>query len=122
MNRSDFNQYFSETGLGRSLECLALSLLFRSLGEGFDVHAVLEGQRCEGLAKFVEANMFAPRDGQDLLVGVPERVRVVHRPRLWGREQIRAVRTFLTTQDWTLRRESVLILFYFVLFYYPSIW
>ena len=70
----------------------------------------------------MEANMFDPRGGQDLLVGVPERVRVVHRSHLWGWEQIRAVRMFLTTQDWLLRRESVLYLFYFVLFYYPSIW
>lgn len=43
-----------------------------------DIHAVLEGQRGKGVSEVVKPDVFRADGLQDLLMGVPEGVRVEH--------------------------------------------
>lgn len=56
------------------------------------------------MPEVVEADMLDSCRHQDLLVGVPEGVRVVHRPRLGRGEHIRVVRVLLVLQDQQIHR------------------
>lgn len=63
---------------------------------------------CPGLDIWVpevmEADMLYPCRRQDLLVGMPEGVRVIHRPRLGRGEHIRVVRVLFVLQDQQIHR------------------
>ena len=56
------------------------------------------------MSEVVEADVFDPSRRQDLLVGVPEGIRVVHRPRFGRGEHIRVVRVLLMLQDKQIHR------------------
>ena len=57
-------------------------------GQGLHIHSVLERQRCEGMPEIVEPNMFRTNGFQDLLMGVPEGIRIEHSSRLGRREHV----------------------------------
>ena len=49
---------------------------------GLDVHSVLQGQRCEGVAQVMESDVLRADGLQNFIVGSPEGVRVIHGGRL----------------------------------------
>lgn len=65
-------------GVGVGAEGKARVVVSQRTGQRLDVHAVLEGQRGEGVSEVMKAYVL-PADGlQDLLMGVAEGVRVEH--------------------------------------------
>ena len=79
-------------GVGVGVQREARAVVAQRVGEGLHIHSILEGQRGEGMSEVMKPNVFDARSGQNLFVSVPERVRVVHCPRLRRGEHIRAVR------------------------------
>ena len=76
-------------GVGAEREaCIVVS---QCAGQRLDVHAVFKGQRGEGVSEVVEAYVFRADGLQDLLMGVPEGVRVEHGAGLGRYEQVGAV-------------------------------
>ena len=65
-------------GVGVGAESEARVVVSQRAGQRLDVHAVLEGQRGEGVSEVVEAYVLRADGLQDLLMGVPEGVRVEH--------------------------------------------
>ena len=59
---------------------------------GFDVHSVLQCQRCEGMSEIMKADMLQSRVLEDFLMKVYHRVWVVHFSCSAGREHPRIVR------------------------------
>ena len=86
-------------GVGVGIQGEARAVMAQGVGQGFHIHAILQRQRGERMSKVVEADMFDPCRRQDLLVGVPEGVRIVHRPRLGRGEHIRIVWVLFVFQD-----------------------
>ena len=60
-------------------------------GQRFDVHAVFEGQCGEGVSEVVKSDVFRADGLQDLLMGVPEGVRVEHGAGLGRHKQVGTV-------------------------------
>ena len=65
-------------GVGVGTEREARVVVSQRTGQRFDIHAVLERQRGEGVSEVVEAYVLRADSLQDLLMGVPEGVRVEH--------------------------------------------
>ena len=58
-------------------------------GQRFDVHTVLEGQRGEVVSEVVKPDVLRADGLQDLLMGVPEGVRIEHGAGLGGHLSIK---------------------------------
>ena len=64
--------------VGVGAEGKARVVVAQRTGQRLDVHAVLEGQRGEGVSEVVKPDVLRTDGLQDLLMGVPEGVRVKH--------------------------------------------
>lgn len=78
-------------GVGVGAEGKARVVVAQRTGQRFDIHAVLERQRGEGVSEVVKPDVLRTDCLQDLLMGVPEGVRVEHGAGLGRYEQVRAV-------------------------------
>ena len=65
-------------GVGVGAEGKARVIVAQCAGQRLDVHAVLEGQRGEGVSEVVKPDVLRTNGFQYLVVGVPEGVRVEH--------------------------------------------
>ena len=65
-------------GVGVGAEREASVVMPQRSGQRLDIHAVLEGQRGEGVSEVVKPDVLRADGLQDLLMGVPEGVRVKH--------------------------------------------
>lgn len=65
-------------GVGVGAEGKARVIVSQCAGQRLAVHAVLEGQRGEGVSEVVKPDVFRADGLQDLLMGVAEGVRVEH--------------------------------------------
>ena len=65
-------------GVGVGAESEARVIVSQCAGQRFDVHTVLEGQRGEGVSEVVKPDVLRADGLQDLLMGVPEGVRIEH--------------------------------------------
>ena len=63
-------------GVGVGAEGKARVVVSQRTGQRLDVHAVLEGQRGEGVSEVMKAYVLRADGLQDLLIGVAEGVRV----------------------------------------------
>ena len=68
----------SRRGVSVGAEGKAHVVVSQCAGQRLDVHAVLEGQRGEGVSEVVKPDVFRADGLQDLLMGVAEGVRVEH--------------------------------------------
>ena len=59
----------------------ARAVVPKSAGQGFHVHAVFQGQRCECVSEVMEPNMLRTDGLEDLLMGMPEGIGVEHSAR-----------------------------------------
>ena len=75
-------------GVGVGVQGEAGGVVAEGIGECLYVHAVFQGQRCEGMSEIVEAYVLRSDGLQYLVVGVPEGVGVEHRAGLGRREHI----------------------------------
>lgn len=65
-------------GVGVGAEGKARVIVSQCAGQRLDIHAVLEGQRGEGVSEVVKSDVFRADGLQDILMGVAEGVRVEH--------------------------------------------
>lgn len=77
--------------MGVGAEGKARVIVAQRAGQRLDVHAVLEGQRGEGVSEVVKPDVFRADGLQDLLMGVAEGVRVEHGAGLGRHEQVGTV-------------------------------
>lgn len=77
--------------MGVGVESEARVVVTQRTGQRLDVHAVLEGQRGEGVSEVVKPDVFRADGLQDLLMGVPEGIRVEHGAGLGRHEQVGTV-------------------------------
>ena len=77
--------------MGVGAEGKARVVVAQRTGQRLDVHAVLEGQRGEGVSEVVKSDVLRADGLQDLLMGVPEGVRVEHGAGLGRHKQVWAV-------------------------------
>ena len=68
--------------MGISAEGEPCRVVSQGAGQGLHIHSVLQRQRCEGMPEIMEPDMLRADDFQDLLMGVPEGVRIEHSSRL----------------------------------------
>ena len=78
-------------GVGVGAEGEARVIVSQRAGQCLDVHAVLEGQRGEGVSEIMEAYVFRADGFKNLFVRVAERVRVKHGAGFGRYKQVRAV-------------------------------
>ena len=78
--------------VGVGAECEARIIVAEHTADGFDVHAILQCQRCEGMSEIMKADMLQSRVLEDFLMKVYHRVWVVHFSCSAGREHPRIVR------------------------------
>lgn len=64
-------------------------------GQGFHVHAILQGQRCESMPEVMEPNVLRTNSLKNFLMGVPEGIRIEHSACLGRREHKRIPRMLL---------------------------
>ena len=65
-------------GVGVGAEGKARVVVAQRTRQRLDIHAVLEGQRGEGVSEVVKPDVLRADGLQDLLMGVPEGVRIEH--------------------------------------------
>ena len=80
------------SGVGVGAECESGIIVAEHTADGFDVHAILQCQRCEGMSEIMKADMLQSRVLEDFLMKVYHRVWVVHFSCSAGREHPRIVR------------------------------
>ena len=78
-------------GVGVGAEGKARVVVAQRTGQRLDIHAVLEGQRGEGVSEVVKSDVLRADGLQDLLMGVAEGVRIEHSAGLGRYEQAGAV-------------------------------
>lgn len=64
--------------MGVGAECEPCRVVSQGAGQGLYIHPMLQRQRCEGMSEIMEPNMLRADGFQDLLVGMPERIRIEH--------------------------------------------
>ena len=69
-------------GVGVGAEGEARAVMPQGAGQSLHIHSVLQRQRCEGMPEIMEPDMLDADGLEDLLVGVPEGVRIEHSSRL----------------------------------------
>ena len=79
-------------GVGVGAESESGIIVAEHTADGFDVHAILQCQRCEGMSEIMKADMLQSRVLEDFLMKVYHRVWVVHFSCSAGREHPRIVR------------------------------
>ena len=77
--------------MGVGAEGKARVVVAQRTRQRLDIHAVLEGQRGEGVSEVVEAYVLRADGLQDLLMGVAEGIRVEHGAGLGRHKQVRTV-------------------------------
>ena len=77
--------------MGVGAEGKARVVVAQRTGQRLDVHAVLEGQRGEGVSEVVKSDVLRADGLQDLLMGVAEGVRVEHGAGLGRHKQVGTV-------------------------------
>ena len=77
--------------MGVGAEGKACIVVSQRAGQRHDIHAVLEGQRGEGVSEVVKSDVLRAAGLQDLLMGVAEGVRVEHGAGLGRYEQVGTV-------------------------------
>ena len=87
-------------GVGVGAEGKARVVVAQRTGQRLDVHTVLEGQRGEGVSEVVKSDVFRADGLQDLLMGVPEGVRVEHSAGLGRHEQVGTVWVLCVLLHW----------------------
>ena len=65
-------------GVGVGAEGEARAVMPQGAGQSLHIHSVLQRQRCEGMPEIMEPDMLGADGLEDLLVGVPEGVRIEH--------------------------------------------
>lgn len=69
-------------GVGVGAESEARAVMSQGAGQSLHIHSILQRQRCEGMPEIMEPDMLDADGLEDLLVGVPEGVRIEHSSRL----------------------------------------
>lgn len=69
-------------GVGVGTEGEARAVMPQSTGQGFHIHAILQRERGKGVPEIMKPNMLGADGFQNLLMGMPERVRIEHSARL----------------------------------------
>lgn len=69
-------------GVGVGAEGEACRVVAQGTGQGLHIHAILQRQRCEGMPEIMEPDMLGADGLEDLLMGMPEGVRIEHPARL----------------------------------------
>lgn len=69
-------------GVGVGAESEARAVMSQGAGQGLHIHPVLQRERCEGVPEIMKPNMLGADGFQNLLMGMPERVRIEHSARL----------------------------------------
>ena len=64
--------------VGVGAECESSVIVAEHTADGFDVHAILQCQRCEGMSEIMKSDVRQPSILQDLLVQIYDGVWVVH--------------------------------------------
>lgn len=64
--------------MGVCAQCEPCTVVSQGARQGLHIHAVFQGQRCEGVSEVMEPNVLRADGLEDLLVGMPEGVRVEH--------------------------------------------
>ena len=80
--------------VGVGAECESGVVVAEHTADGFDVHSVLQCQRCEGMSEVVKSDVRQPRVLQDPLVECYHRVGVIHFTGPAGREHPRIAGMF----------------------------
>ena len=78
--------------MGVGAEGKARVIVSQRAGQCLDIHAVLEGQRGEGVSEVVKSDVLRADGLQNFIVGSAESVRVIHSPGLGRWKQIRIAR------------------------------
>ena len=65
-------------GVGVGAQREPRAVVPQSAGQSFYIHAVLQGQRCEGVSEIMESNVLRADGLEDLLMGMPEGIGVEH--------------------------------------------
>ena len=81
-------------GVGVGAESESGIIVAEHTADGFDVHAILQCQRCEGMSEIMKADMLQPRVLEDPLVECYDRVGVIHFSCSAGWEHPRIVGVF----------------------------
>ena len=82
-------------GVGVGTEGESRAVMPQGVGQSLHIYSVLQRQRCEGMPEIMEPDMLGADGFQDLLVGVPEGVRIEHSSRLGRREHVGISRVLL---------------------------
>ena len=69
-------------GVGVGAKGESRAVVSQGVGQSLHIHPVLQRQRCEGMSEIMEPDMLGTDGLEDLLVGVPEGVRIEHSSRL----------------------------------------
>ena len=77
--------------VGVGAECESSVIVAEHTADGFDVHPILQCQRCEGVSEVVKSDVRQPSVLQDLLVQIYDGVWVVHLTGSRRGEHIRVV-------------------------------
>ena len=65
-------------GVGVGAEGEARAVMPQGAGQGLHIHPVLQRERCEGVPEIMEPDVLRTDRLEDLLVGMPERIRIEH--------------------------------------------
>ena len=65
-------------GVGVGAESEARAVMSQGAGQGLHIHPVLQRERCEGVPEIMEPDVLRTDRLEDLLVGMPERIRIEH--------------------------------------------
>lgn len=86
-------------GVGIGAEGEARAVMSQGAGQGLHIHPVLQRERGESMPEIVEPDVLRPNGFQDLVMSMPEGVRVEHGARLGRWEHVRVPRMFLVFFD-----------------------
>ncbi len=90
--------------MGISAEGEPCRVVSQGAGQGLHIHSVLQRQRCEGMPEIMEPDMLGADGLEDLLMGMPEGVRIEHPARLGRREHVGISRVLLVLFHQQLHR------------------
>ena len=86
--------------VGVGAECESSVIVAEHTADGFNVHPILQCQRCEGVSEVVKSDVLSADGLQDLLMGVAEGVRVEHGAGLGRHEQVGTVWVLCVLLHW----------------------
>ena len=65
-------------GMGVGTKGESRAVVSQGAGQGLHIHPVLQRERCEGVPEIMEPDVLRTDRLEDLLVGMPERIRIEH--------------------------------------------